>query len=182
MHNFRDCRPCGSWTPGSQWGHWHTDPRPPQGAPSLLPLSDGDGGPADWSFFVVTGFSQCWPPWSGQLGAGRAAGLLCKTVAETHCQLPSEGSRGGQVYSEASKLTSWQPVKDFLIGGLTALSIYFNRYGISSTRLTDMSIDSRSVNCDSQDSSLFGILWSQSLLVCLASLSLNLKSISSIAI
>ena len=89
---------------------------------------------------------------------------------------------GGQVYSEASKLTSWQPVKDFLIGGLTALSIYFNRYGISSTRLTDMSIDSRSINCDSQDSSLFGILWSQSLLVCLASLSLNLKSISSIAI
>ena len=78
----RHHRGSGTWTQG------------PRGGPSL-PLSDGNGGPANSSFFVVTAFSQCWPPWSGQLGAGRAAGLLCKTVAETHCQLPSEGSRGG---------------------------------------------------------------------------------------
>ena len=49
----------------------------PQGAPPL-PLSVGEGGRADSSFFVVTAFSQCWPPWSGQLGAGPAAGCSAK--------------------------------------------------------------------------------------------------------
>ena len=134
----------------------------------------------------MTAFSQCWPPWSGQLGAGPAAAqpALCKTVAETDTRLPSLSEQ--PCVSKSVRVGGRRPA------GRWRASSSQPRLRRPSTptgtapppvRLTDPSMDwsspSKSIvtNCDSPDTGLLGFC----VLVCLASLSLNLKSILSIS-
>ena len=121
-----------------------------QGPPGALPrsLSDGNGRPAvNSSFFVVTVFSQCWPPWSGQLGAGPAAGLLCKTVAETDCS-PLQGGNSVTQTSRWRVSTEARSRPSAARTGMTPADWHVSG-------LNSCSVD----NCDIWDSDPFRILW-----------------------